>query len=59
MTIDYWYNDHNIAYIDCFFYPSSCEYRGNIYNKGGKAIGDYATKDSVEIEKRFPNIFDC
>ena len=58
MYIDLWYKDEHIAFADCFFYPNSCEYRGNLYNENGKAIGDYASKNSVEIEKRFPGIFD-
>lgn len=57
MNIDYWYNEKEICFVDCFFYPNACEYRGNIYNKDGKAIGDYVATDSTEIEKRFPGVF--
>lgn len=58
MKIDYWYkDDKEIAAADCFFYPNSGEYRGNVYNKDGRIIGDYIAKDSVEIEERFPGIF--
>lgn len=58
MKIDFWYkDDRQIAFVDCFFYPNDGLYRGNIYNKDGKAIGDYAESDSTKIEKRFPGIF--
>lgn len=58
MHIDFWYEEEKeIAAADCFFYPNSGEYRGNIYNGSGRIIGDYTAKDSVEIEKRFPGIF--
>ena len=57
MIIDLWYKNEKIASADCFFYPNECIYRGNLYNKSGKTIGDYSSKDSTEIEKRFPGIF--
>lgn len=59
MKIDMWYGDSAIAIAgaDCFFYPNSGEYRGNIYNNNGKAIGDYTARNSVEIEDQFPGIF--
>ncbi len=57
MKIDIWYKGEKIAAADCYFYPNSGEYRGNIYNANGRMIGDYSSKDSVEIEKRFPGIF--
>ena len=57
MKIDLWYKNEKIVFADCFFYPNSGEYRGNLYNESGKAIGDYSSKNSVEIEKRFPGIF--
>ena len=59
LNIDFWYGDSekDIAAADCFFYPNSGHYAGNIYNKDGKAIGDFTSNDSVEIEKRFPGIF--
>lgn len=41
--------------IDVVFYPNDCEYRGNIY-KRGKTIGDYSCKDSVLLEKAFPQL---
>lgn len=55
MKIDMWYGDKisDVAYISCFFYDCDCEYRGNLYNRFGKMIGDYSTKDSTEIEHRF------
>lgn len=57
MKIDLWYKGETIAAATVTFYPNSCEYRGNIYNKEGRIIGDFTSKDSVEIEKRFPGIF--
>ena len=57
MKIDLWYENEKIVFADCFFYPNCGEYRGNLYNENGKAIGDYSSKNSVEIEKRFPGIF--
>lgn len=56
MTIEKWYKGEKIARADCFFYPETGIYRGNLYNKSGKIIGDYSARDSVEIEKRFPGI---
>lgn len=58
MKINYWYKDeHKIAAADCYFYPNEGIYRGNVYNAEGRIIGDYSSRDSVEIEKRFPGIF--
>ena len=55
MFIDYWYGHckKDIAYIDCFFSDCDCVYRGNIYDKDKKPIGDYTTSDSTKIEKYF------
>ena len=59
LKIDMWYGNSrkDIAYADCFFSDVDCIYRGNVYAADGKAIGDYATRDSVAIENRFPGIF--
>lgn len=58
MKIDYWYKDGRKAvYATCTFYPNDCVYRGNVYDSNGNMIGDFASTDSVEIEKRFPGIF--
>lgn len=58
MRIDLWYpGQEEVVYADCFFYPNDGEYRGNLYNADGKPIGDYSSKNSVEIERRFPGIF--
>lgn len=54
--IDMWYGDaldFEKCRVDVFFSDSDCMYRGNIYDKNGKAIGDYATSDSVALAKRF------
>lgn len=53
LKIDKWYNEEKITRIDCFFYPNSGYYSGNLYNEKGKIIGDYTGNDSIEIEKRF------
>ena len=57
MKIDIWYKGEQVAAADCTFYPGDCEYRGNLYNASGRIIGDYSSKNSVEIEKHFPGIF--
>lgn len=57
MKIDIWYPGEHVESADCFFYPNSCIYRGNLYNADGRIIGDYSSRDSVEIGKRFPGIF--
>ena len=58
MRIDYWYQDRRrAAYADCYFYPNEGIYRGNVYDKNGDMIGDYASTNSAEIERRFPGIF--
>lgn len=59
IKFDFWHgeSEKDIAAADCFFYPNSGHYAGNIYNKDGKAIGDFTSNDSVEIERRFPGIF--
>ena len=58
-NIDFWYGDSkkDIASADCYFYPNSGHYAGNIYNSKGDIIGDYTSNDSIEIEKHFPGIF--
>lgn len=57
MKIDLWYKGEKIHGADCYFYPNDGVYRGNLYNADWKIIGDYTSKDSTEIEKRFPGIF--
>lgn len=57
MKIDIWYPGDHIAGADCIFYPNDGEYRGNVYNANGRAIGDFSSRNSVEIERRFPGIF--
>ena len=58
MVIDIWYKMEKPVFADCFFYPNEGIYRGNLYNKNGRMIGDYSSTNSIEIEKRFSNIFD-
>ena len=57
MKIDLWYTGEHIASASFAFYPNDGEYRGNLFNEQGRIIGDYVSKSSVEIEKRFPGIF--
>lgn len=57
MKIDVWYLGEKIAGASVTFYPHDNEYRGNLYNAQGRIIGDFSSKNSVEIEKRFPGIF--
>jgi hypothetical protein len=55
MKIDMWYGhkfEKKKFGADAFFTPGN-GYSGNIYDENGKAIGDYRTQNSVEIEKNF------
>ena len=58
MKIDFWFGDtmEQITGISYAFYPNNGEYRGNLY-KNGRAVADYVTTDSAEIEKIAPGIF--
>ena len=55
MFVDFWYNNtlNDVKKITVFFSDLDAVYRGNMYDKTGKCIGDYYTKNSVEIEKKF------
>ena len=55
ITLDMWYNDDvkDVDKIDVQFYDNDTTYRGNLYI-GNKMVGDYSTKDSVALEKQFP-----
>lgn len=55
--VDMWYGDkkEEADKITAAFYDLDNEYRGNIY-KNGQVIGDYAVKDSLKLEKLFPQI---
>lgn len=55
--IDMWYGDKptEADKISINFYDLDAEYRGNIY-KNGETIGDYSCKDSLELEKAFPQL---
>ena len=58
MKIDFWYN-HNrrdVATLDILFYPETATYRGNLYDRAGRMIGDYSTQSSTELEKTFPQL---
>ena len=54
INVDMWYGNkvEEIQKLDIFFYPNEGQYRGNFY-KDGKAIGDFTTDDSVELEMYF------
>ena len=57
VNIDMWYNDNieKVTSINISFYDNSGEYRGNIYINN-KIVGDYTAKDSIELEKAFPQL---
>ena len=57
INIDMWYRNKasEADRIDVFFNGLTGDYRGNIY-KDGKAIGDYSTPNSVELEAAFPQL---
>jgi len=57
MKIDLWYPGEKVAYVSYTFYPNDVIYRGNLYNADGKPIGDWSSRDSMEIERRFHRIF--
>lgn len=54
MIIDWWYGNqrNKVNSLDVYFYPESGQYRGNLYIDG-KAVADFVTNDSTEIEKSF------
>lgn len=54
LVIDMWHGDEFNKYdygADATFYPNEGVYRGNIYDKTGKMVGDYSCSDSVTLEK--------
>lgn len=57
MNLDFWYGNSpsDVDMIDIRFCDTDCTYRGNLYS-GGRIIGDYVSADSVELEKRFPQL---
>jgi hypothetical protein len=57
INLDMWYGNkkEDIQKLDCFFYPNSGQYRGNVYINN-KAVGDYTATDSIELENYFPQI---
>ena len=57
MYIDLWYGDDlkDITNATFTFYPNEAEYRGNLY-KDGKAVGDFATTDGIEMHNLFVQI---
>ena len=56
VNIDMWYGNkiEEVTKIDVRFYDNG-EYRGNIYINN-KIVGDYTAKDSIELEKAFPQL---
>lgn len=58
LKIDRWYpfSLYDVDRVDVFFYPESGQYRGNLYI-GGRAVGDYYSDNSVEVEQKFQRIF--
>ena len=60
--IDYWYKNgrearKEVAFVSVTFYPNEGLYRGNLFNSNKKAVGDFTSDDSVEIEEHVPGIF--
>ena len=57
LNIDMWYGDspEDADKIDVSFCPNEGIYRGNIY-KNGKFIGDYWCRDSLLLERVFPQL---
>ena len=57
INCSFWYGDkkQDITRLDCFFYPNSGEYRGNMYIDN-EIVGDYTTTDSTELENYFSHI---
>lgn len=55
--LDLWYNNNpaDVDRISIAFNDLDATYRGNLYS-GGRIIGDYVSTDSVELEKRFPQL---
>ena len=55
MKFDFWYGNKlvDVKKISCSFSDVDSVYRGNMYDEGGKCIGDFETADSTEIEKTF------
>ena len=59
MKFDFWYGHtlKDVAAADCAFYGNDGIYRGNMYDNTGRIIGDFSSRDSILIEKKFPGIF--
>ncbi len=59
MYLDFWHGEtiEDVDDITVFFSDVDCTYRGNMSSKG-KIIGDFSTKDSSELYKTFPQIFE-
>ena len=54
--VDMWYGDPFLAGVygaDAYWSDIDCVYRGNIYDKNGRIIGDYQSPDSTWIGKKF------
>ena len=56
MNYDFWFGHKkkDVAFVSVSFSDLDCIYRGNMYDKNRKCIGDFSTYDSVKIEKAFP-----
>ena len=59
VQLDFWYGNtlSEITHVSCSFSDCDCMYRGNMFING-KCVGDFASYDSVAIEKFFPGIWD-
>jgi hypothetical protein len=59
IKIDFWNQGQTRKDADrvtVTFYPNDGIYRGNLY-RDGRAIADFWSDNSVELEKTFPGIF--
>lgn len=56
MFIDFWYGHKksDVAFISFSFSDLDGVYRGNMYDKNKKCIGDFFTDDSLQISAAFP-----
>jgi len=58
-SIDMWYGNRFVPkkyFADASFYPHGSfgyAYRGNIFDKNGKIIGDYGANDGNWIKEKF------
>lgn len=59
INFDFWYNNtlKDVCFVSVSFSDADVIYRGNLYDKNKKIIGDFSCRNSCEIERTFPGIF--